>query len=188
MIGSVIEWDSSPDLPVIVTEANPGEAVLVAVSVSVLVLVALPGLKEAVTPAGRPDALSAAAPVKPPDGMTVIVLAPVPPLGMLRLFGDADRLKSGSVRLMPVVRVRLPDTPVIVIGNVPTVAVALAVSVSTLVPVALAGLKDAVTPDGSPEALKETGSEKPLKAGIVIVVEVLEPGRTLKPLGEAVRL
>jgi hypothetical protein len=41
--------------------------------------IGLAGLKDAVTPAGRPLAVSATAPVKPLIGVTVIALAPAAP-------------------------------------------------------------------------------------------------------------
>ena len=45
-----------PEVPVMVTVNVPVVAVLFAVRVSVLVLVVLLGLKDAVTPVGRPEA------------------------------------------------------------------------------------------------------------------------------------
>jgi hypothetical protein len=74
-----------PEVPVIVTVAAPTVALEEAVSVRVEV--ALPfaggvtGLVEnvAVTPEGRPDALSVVAELKPPVLVTVIVLVPLLP-------------------------------------------------------------------------------------------------------------
>src|SRR5262245_57931495 len=64
---------------------------------------------------------------------------------------------SFTVRLIGVVRVRPPPVPVMVTVVAPRVAVTEAVNVNTLlVPVAEAGLKLAVTPLGSPLALKAT--------------------------------
>jgi len=83
-----------PEVPVIVTVAGPVAAVLLAVSVSVLVVVAEAGLKAAVTPVGNPDAASATPPAKPFNGVTVTVLVPLAP--WVTLAGDADRLKSGT--------------------------------------------------------------------------------------------
>ena len=65
-----------PDVPVIVTVPCPVVAVLLAVSVNVLVVVAGFGLKDAVTPLGRPDADKLTLPLKPFRGATVIVLVP----------------------------------------------------------------------------------------------------------------
>ena len=54
-----------PTVPVIVTANVPMAAVLLAVNVRVLVPALLVGLKEAVTPAGRPDADKFTLEVKP---------------------------------------------------------------------------------------------------------------------------
>jgi hypothetical protein len=53
-------------------------------------------LKEAVTPVGRPDAVSATVPVNPGAGVMVMVLVPNDPSAMDKLAGDAERLKSGA--------------------------------------------------------------------------------------------
>ncbi len=82
-----------PDIPVMVTEAVPVAAVLLAVSVNVLVLAVLLGLNDAVTPLGSPDADKLTLPLKPFCGVTVMVLAPLAPWVMLRLLGDAERVK-----------------------------------------------------------------------------------------------
>ena len=76
----------------IVTVEVPVAAVLLSVSVRVLVPVVLAGLKEAVTPVGRPEAASATLPVKPFDGVTLIVLEPLAPCVTGTLVGDAERL------------------------------------------------------------------------------------------------
>jgi hypothetical protein len=70
-------------------------AVLLAVSVNTLEVVALAGLKVAVTPAGRPDAVNATGPVNPACGVMVMVLVLFDPWGMVRLLGDAESPKSG---------------------------------------------------------------------------------------------
>jgi hypothetical protein len=59
--------------------ALPVAAVLPALNVSVLVPLVDVGLKDAVTPLGRPLAASDALPLKPPDGVTVTVALAVPP-------------------------------------------------------------------------------------------------------------
>lgn len=97
-----------PDVPVMVTVVGPPTvAELLAVSVKVLVVVVLDGLNAAVTPLGRPDASSVTLPVKPPEGVTVIVLVPMLPCTMLKLMGTAESVKLGPVpvtvtALMPV--------------------------------------------------------------------------------------
>ncbi len=67
---------SVPDVPVIVTVTVPVAAVALAVKVSVLLLVAGLGLNAAVTPLGKPDAERVTLPLKPFDGVMVIVLVP----------------------------------------------------------------------------------------------------------------
>ena len=63
----------------IVTLDVPVAAVLLAVSVNELVVVAEAGLKDAVTPLGKPDAEKLTLPLKPFWGATVIVLDPFDP-------------------------------------------------------------------------------------------------------------
>jgi len=84
-----------------------------------------------------------------------------------------------TVRAMVVVWVRLPLVPVTVTlvvpaVAVPAVAVLAAVKVSVLVPVVDAGLKLAVTPAGSPLALKDTLPVNP-PVGLTVMVAVAVP-------------
>src|SRR5215470_15666624 len=97
---------------------------------------------------------------------------------MVRLVGEADRVKSGTggaaftVRLMEVVWVRLPPVPLIVTLTLPVAAVALAVRVRMLLPVVELGLNEAVTPLGSGEVTdKPTELLKPF-AGLTVIVVV----------------
>ena len=80
----------APDVPVIVTVDVPVVAVALEVSVNVLVPAVLLGLKEAVTPLGKPEADKLTLPVKPFCGTTVIVLAPLLPCTRVTLFGKAE--------------------------------------------------------------------------------------------------
>ena len=73
----------------IVTVTVPIAAVALAVSVKVLVEVAGFGLKEAVTPLGKPDADIVTFPLKPFAGTIVIVLVPLLPSATVRLLGFA---------------------------------------------------------------------------------------------------
>lgn len=167
-----------PEVPVMVTAAVPGEAELAALSVSVPGLVVLAGLNDAVTPVGRPDAARATAPVKPFCGVMVIMLVPLAPCATLTLAGDAAMLNAGSpvtVSESRALLVRLPEVPVIVIVEVDEAAVPLAVSVRVLMVVAVAGLNDAVTPAGSPDAARLTAPLKPFCALIVMVLFPLAP-------------
>ena len=93
---------------------------------------------------------------------------------------------SFTVRLIDAVRVRLPPVPATVTTPVPTVAVAEAVNVNTLlVPVVEAGLKPTVTPAGSPLALKATAPVKPPLRVIAIVTVPLAPRLTVRLVGVA---
>jgi hypothetical protein len=78
-----------PDVPVTVTVAVPVVAVPLAVKVNLLAPVAGFGLNAAVTPVGNPDAASVTLPVNPFNGVTVIVLVPVPPCTIVTAFGAA---------------------------------------------------------------------------------------------------
>ncbi len=84
-----------PEVPVMVAVAVPVVAVLLVVSVKVLVLVVLLGLKDALTPLGRPEADKLTLPLKPFCGVTVIVLVPLAPCVMVKLPGDVDNTKVG---------------------------------------------------------------------------------------------
>ena len=85
-------FDKLLDEPVTVTVTVPVVAVLLAVKVSVLVLAVLLGLNEAVTPLGRPDADKLTLLLKPFSGVTVMVLAPLAPCTIVKVFGDAERV------------------------------------------------------------------------------------------------
>jgi hypothetical protein len=78
--------------PVTVTVTVPVAAVVLAVRVNVLVVIVLVGLKDAVTPLGRPDADKLTLPLKPFCGVIVIVLVPLAPCGIVKLLGDAERV------------------------------------------------------------------------------------------------
>ena len=92
----VVERESPPPEPLIVTLTVPVAAVLEAASVRALLPpVVEGGLKVAVTPLGNPVALKATLLVNPPLRVMVIVLAPLPPRLMVRLGGLADSVKFG---------------------------------------------------------------------------------------------
>ena len=96
---------------------------------------------------------------------------------ILRLVGDAERLKSGlfTVSVSVVVWLRLPEAPVIVTVAAPVVAVLLTVSVKALVAVAGFGLNVAVTPLGSPAADKFTLPVKPFCGATMMVLVPFDP-------------
>ena len=86
---TVVEAVKLAQVPVIVTVTVPVAAVALAVKARLLTPVA-PGLKDAVTPFGRPEAERLTAPLNPLNGLTVMVLAPWFPCAMVSAFGDAE--------------------------------------------------------------------------------------------------
>jgi hypothetical protein len=88
---TVVMCDKLPAAPVIVTVTVPRTAVLLAVNVTVLVPVVLPGLNAAVTPLGRPEALRLTLLLKPFSGLTAMVLVPFVPRATVRVLGEAER-------------------------------------------------------------------------------------------------
>jgi hypothetical protein len=97
-------------------------------------------------------------------------------------FGVADEL---TVSASVVVAVRLPDVPVMVTVEVPVVAVALAVRVSTLVPVVGLVPNVAVTPLGRPDAASVTLPVNPFTSCTVMVLVPLPPWVIVRLLGES---
>ena len=176
-------WLSDPEVPVTVTVAVPMVAVEDAVSVSTDVAVpfagGVTGLVEnaAVTPLGRPVAVSVVAELKLFWLVMVIVLVPLLPCFTVRDAGEAPMVKFGdavalTVRASVVVASRLPEVPVMVTVAVPVVAVALAVRVSRLVPVVGFVPNTAVTPLGRPDAARVT---LPLNPSTSVTAMVLVP-------------
>lgn len=175
-------------MPRIWTENVPVEAVPVDVRVSVLVVLVLLGPKDAVTPAGKPEADKLTLPVKPFWGVTATVEVTVAPRPMLKEFGERERAKFGAgitVRDTAVTCAKLPDVPLMVTAKVPRVAVLLAVNVSALVAVVLLGMNVALTPLGKPDAESVTALLKPLSRFTVMVVTTFVVRLTLKLLGAA---
>lgn len=80
-----------------------------------------------------------------------------------------DKENPPTVRLMLTLDVRPFDVPVMVMVDVPVVAVAEAVSVSELVLVVEAGLNEAVTPEGRPDAVRDTVPLNPPEGTTVMV-------------------
>ncbi len=106
--------------------------------------------------------------------------------------GDGESVKLGlvTVNATVVLAVRLPEVPLIVTGDVPTVAELLAVSVSTLDPVVGFVPKDAVTPLGRPDATRVTLPLNPFAPVTVMVSVALLSWATdkLDAEGESVKL
>ena len=177
-------------VPVTVTVEVPTVAVLLAVKVRTLVDVVGLVPKAAVTPLGRPDADRVTLPVKPPEGVSVIVLEPLVPCLTVKLEGEADNEKFGvatpvTVSEIVVVWLNVPDVPVIVTVDVPVVAVELAVNVTELEVVVGLVPNVAVTPEGRPEADRLTLLVKPPEGVTVTVLLPLDPCATLTLVGEA---
>jgi hypothetical protein len=91
----VVVCVSAPEVPVMVTVEVPVVAVALAVNVTTLLEVVGLVPKLAVTPEGRPEADRVTLPVKPPEGVTVIVLVPLLPCVIVRLAGEAESEKFG---------------------------------------------------------------------------------------------
>jgi hypothetical protein len=107
--------------------------------------------------------------------------------------GDAATEKFGvavefTVRASVVDAVKLPEVPVIFTVADPVVAVLLAVSVSTLVPVVGFVPNAAVTPLGRPDAARVTLPVNPPTSVTVIVLLPLPPCVIVRLLGESERV
>ena len=186
----VVVCDRLPEVPLMVAVSVPVVAVLLAVSVKTLVAVAGFGLKDAVTPLGKPEADKLTLPLKPFCGVTVIVLVALAPCVIVKLPGDAERVKFGravTVRAIVAICDKFPDVPVMVNVTVPVVAVLLAISVSVLPAIVLLGLNVAVTPLGRPDADKLTLLVKLFCGVTVIVLVPLAPCTIVTLLGDAER-
>jgi hypothetical protein len=178
-----VPWLSEPEVPVTVIVVVPVAAVAEAVSVRVEFTLpfagGVTGLGEnpAVTPLGKPEALSVVAELKLFWLVMVIVLVPLLPWVMVTEAGEALMVKFAvplafTVRVSVVDACRLPEVPVIVTVEVPVVAVPLAVRVNVLVEVVGFGLNCAVTPLGRPDAASVT---LPLNPPMSVTVMVLVP-------------
>ena len=163
-----------------VTFTVPVAAVLLAVRVR-LELPGVPtdaGLKLAVTPEGSPEADNETLELNPPSAeVETVTLAELPWVTVM-LEGARLNVKSGgcavvTVTAIVVVWVTPPPVAVTVTLNVPAAATLLAEIVTVELPLPGAamepGLKLAVTPDGKPEADRDTAELKPP----VMVVETV---------------
>jgi hypothetical protein len=177
-----------PEVPRMRTENVPVDALLLAARVSVLVPRVLLGLKDAVTPRGKPEADRLTLPPNPFCGVTLIVEVTLAPRARLKEFGEAEKAKFGgstTVRETVVTCDKLPQVLVMVTLTVPRAAVLLAASMSVLVPVVLLGLNVTVTPLGMPEAARLTLLLKPFTGLTVMMLVPFAPWATLKLLGAA---
>ena len=97
-----------PDFPVTVTAAVPTAALALATKLNVLA-----GLKDAVTPAGKPETVKATDPVNPFAGTTAMAAVPVAPRRSVSAVG-AVSLKLGAavtVSVNETLDVSAPETP-----------------------------------------------------------------------------
>ena len=93
---TVMVFVKLPEVPVTVTVTVPRVAVPLAVRLNVLVAVVLPGLNDAVTPLGRPEADKVTLLLKPFCGITEMVLAALAPCAMVTVLGEAESEKFGA--------------------------------------------------------------------------------------------
>jgi hypothetical protein len=91
----VVVFVRLPEVPVMVTVVVPIAAAPLAVRVNMLAVLAGFGLNEAVTPFGKPEADKVTFPLNPFRELTVIVLMPLALCVIIKLLGDAERLKFG---------------------------------------------------------------------------------------------
>ena len=192
MVNEIVAVFVKPlETPLTVTVEVPVVAVLLAVSVNELVFDVLAGLNDAVTPLGNPVADRLTLPVKPFCGEIVTVLVLLVPCVIVKVFGDAERVKVGggfTVKEMVAAADRPLDEPVTVTVTVPVAAVLLAVSVNVLVFAVLLGLNDAVTPLGSPDADRLTLLLKPFCGVTVMLLVALFPCAIVKLFGDVERV
>src|ERR1039458_2317789 len=179
-----------PEVPVMVTVAAPTVAVLLAVNVSTLVEVVGLVPYATVTPPGRPVAARVTLPVKGLTSVTVMVSVAVLPWVTDKVDADGLIVKlpvdETTVSAMVVVAFRLPEVLVMVTVAAPTVAVLLAVNVSTLVEVVGLVPYATVTPLGRPVAARVTLPVNPPTSVTVMVSVPVLPCATDREVGEGV--
>jgi hypothetical protein len=185
----VVVREIDPDVPVMVTVAEPTVAVLEAVNVAVTLLpeVAVAGLKATVTPDGNPLAAKLTAPVKLLRLIAMLVPALAPRATDTGLA--EPKVKSPAVVTFSdtdVLRESEPEVAVKVTNALPSVAVdeAVKVAVTELPVVAPEGLNATVTPDGNPDALRVTAPVKLVRV-IDTVVDAVPPRTTPTVPGDA---
>ena len=155
------------------------------------------GLNEAVVPLGKPVTVKATAELKPPDlVVTTLAVSAVPWARVVEfdceLGNNAAIVKSPdtTVRVTVAVCVFPLPVPVMVIVYDPTVVVEPTLNVTVEMPDPGAGIdvgrKEAVVPEGNPDAVNATAALNPPINAVVIVV-VPEPlVVTVIGVGEAV--
>ena len=163
---------------------------LATVSVRTLEVADDVGLNAAVTPVGWPDAANATLPVKGLISVTLIVSVPLEPATTVSAVAEGFSVKppvfDGPMvsAIVVVAGINAPEVPVMVTVALPWGAEALAVRVSTLVPVAGFGANAAVTPLGRPVAASVTLPVNPPASVTVIVSVPLLPWAIVRADGE----
>jgi hypothetical protein len=140
-------------------------------------------------PAGTAETVSVIVPVKPFCAASVSVLAAEAPIGRFSAVGEAVKVKVGCgaiVSVTLVLAVSDPDVPVIDTVDAPLTAVFGTAIVITVALAELAGLNDAVTPLGRPDALNVTVPVNPFCGNTEIDAVPPAPGLTLRLVGAAV--
>jgi len=178
-----------PEVPVMVTVEVAAAAVALAVRVSTLEPVVGLVPNAAVTPVGRPDAARVTLPAKGLTSVTVIVSVPLAPWAIDSVDAEGLSVKlpvlaAVTVSAIVVVAVSVPEVPVMVTVEVPTVADALAANVTTLEPVVGLVPNVAVTPLGKPDAARVTLPAKGLTSVTEMVSVALLPWVTAKVAAE----
>lgn len=84
-----------PEEPVMVAVAVASVAPLLAVNVKVVPVLELPGLKDAVTPLGKPETEKLTVALKPLSGLTTTEVLAEPPCGTFKLLAVVDSVKVG---------------------------------------------------------------------------------------------
>lgn len=152
-----VELVRFPEVPVILTAARPVAAPAVAVRVRGIAPEEM-APKEAVTPAGRPEAAMLILPLKPPRAATATEMFAAPPWSRFTLAVVDESVNEGAVTIVTAIGEeadRVPELPVTITVAEPVTAAEVAVSVSVL------PVNDAVTPLGRPDTLRATVPVKP---------------------------
>src|SRR5579884_2833548 len=165
----------------------PGAAEPLTLRLTVLVSAPV-RVTDAVTPAGNCDTVTVTVPLNPFCGVAVTVAVPDALGATVRADGCAASVNAGAPATVSVNRmllVSVPETPLMVTVAVPVAAEPLAEIVSVLADCALAGLNEAVTPAGRPDADRSTEPLNPFCGLVVIVVAALAPAVTDSAAGDA---
>jgi hypothetical protein len=191
---TVVVWVLDGPVPVTVMVLVPAgvDDEVVIVSVELAPLLTGFGLNDAEAPEGRPDALRLTLTAEPLVIAVAMLEVPLPPWATLMLAGLAEIEKSFAtaavtVSAIDVVWVLEVPVPVTVTVLVPVGVEAAVVIVSVeLPPEAIeAGLKEAVAPEGRPEAVRLTVCADPLVTVVEMVEVPLAPRVTLTLAGLA---